>query len=843
MVSVASPMAGEHIPLHRLDSAELGHDELKHLAGCDICRKNSKLLKRVDPAVADGEPDGSCTASASGPSVADAPADDSLLAQGREVERYIVEALIGRGGTGMVYRVRHSRLGTVHALKVVTVQSPDIEARLIAEGRAQGTLAHDRVVTVTDVVDVDGTPGLIMEYVEGPSLRGFLRSHRPTIAQIDALVVDILAGVADAHRNGFVHRDLKPGNILLQPKHNGLVAKVADFGLAKALRTGGSADMVATRTGATMGTPAYMAPEQIRDASSVDARADVFALGAIMYELVTGRRAFDGRDVLAVMNQVCKAERTPARELAPDAPARMCAAIDAALVVDPDERVATCQELLALWTDGAKPSELIDAAWDANIVDQVRGLRSDSQLPRSAASTGSRPGSYRWLAAAAFGLVGLAAVGWLALPAKSDLVPQASPAPVATKPAALGFDVKVRRIGRTSGLYMHPSLSADGKQIVYSNDVDIYLRRVVGDKAFNLTKSFGPRATQPELSPSGDHIAFAAEGAIYIMGVAGDNIRKIASPGYWPTWSPDGKHLAYVSLDLRDVFMRPDWGAELRRVDVETGTTKTLVTSEHDARQPDWSPDGKWIIFFGSGGLHTVRADGTGYRKVGVSAWHPVWDPDGGGFFAVRARLGQYEITRFLWDAKTGTSSHKTATKLFSLSTGTIWHFSFSRDKRRWMASVQYGTTRTWRVPFDARTRKVTGLPRQFGDQDLALQSPAASPDGKWVAAQSNWSHEEHIYVVDAATGTKSRRLTGMKNEYRRAPHWSPDGKTIAYFGSYRGSQGVILVNPQGGEQRRISPKEDIRFPHWSPDGKRLVITYTLDDNRSYPCVVDLNKD
>jgi len=275
--------------------------------------------------------------------------------------RYVVTGQLGRGAMATVYRVRHAELGTVHALKVLDSTSPDLERRLLVEGRAQAALRHPNVVAVTDVVRVDGAPGLVMELVEGPTLEQVLARGSLTVPEVDELARGLFAGVAAAHDAELVHRDLKPGNILLAVG-DGVTPRVTDFGLAKLLTDGGD---TATRSGATLGTPAYMAPEQVRSSRDVDARADVFALGAILYELLAGRRPFSGGDSFATMEAVAYGRYTPIDEAAPGAPARMREAVTAALVTDREARAPSVAALAAQWCAGSPAPQ---CTWDLEVL-------------------------------------------------------------------------------------------------------------------------------------------------------------------------------------------------------------------------------------------------------------------------------------------------------------------------------------------------------------------------------------------------------------------------------------------------------------------------------------------
>jgi hypothetical protein len=272
------------------------------------------------------------------------------LATGRTVGPWVVDGRLGQGGIADVWAVHDARSGVPAALKVLRIPSPDIRARLLLEARALAAIDHPNVVRAIGVLDVDGSPGLVMERIVGPSLRELLARMRPDVAQATALGAGILAGVAAAHDHGLAHRDLKPANVLLAVEGGGLIPKIVDFGLAKILAGDGPGDD-RTVTGTPIGTPAYMAPEQIRDARAADARSDVFALGAVLYELLAGRRAFDGADVLALYGAVAAGIVAP---LDAAVPAHLRDAVSRALAVDPSARPADASALLALW--GAAPA-------------------------------------------------------------------------------------------------------------------------------------------------------------------------------------------------------------------------------------------------------------------------------------------------------------------------------------------------------------------------------------------------------------------------------------------------------------------------------------------------------
>ncbi len=277
------------------------------------------------------------------------------LSIGDTIERYQVERLLGQGGMAAVFQVRHTTLGTRHALKVLTITRRSVSERLVQEGVLQAQLRHPHIVAVTDVLEIDGSPGLLMEFIDGGSLHDLLVQGPVPLEQAEQLFRGVLDAVEYAHEQGVIHRDLKPANVMLATSPAGLVPKVADFGLAKLLAEEEPVGRKATRSGIAMGTPSYMAPEQIRSAKHVDHRADVFALGCILYELVSGREAFPGEDMLDIFNQVVSGSFAPVSSLDGEVPTRIDLAIRGALQVDPERRTQTAADLRRILDGEAFP--------------------------------------------------------------------------------------------------------------------------------------------------------------------------------------------------------------------------------------------------------------------------------------------------------------------------------------------------------------------------------------------------------------------------------------------------------------------------------------------------------
>jgi serine/threonine protein kinase len=276
----------------------------------------------------------------------------SALPPGAIIDRYEVLDLLGVGGMASVYRARHRQLDSFVALKVLVLDRPSVRRRVEREGKVQASLRHPNLVAVTDSLSTPGgTPVLVLEYVDGPPLDRLLRARRLPLCEVDLLVRGILRGVAHAHAAGVVHRDLKPANVLLARTEQGLVPKLTDFGIVK-LCAGG--DATRTLAGQLMGTPGYMAPEQFSDASGVDARADLWSLGVLMYELCTGRPPYGSDDPQAVFSRLVSGRMPDLGGL----PERMAQAIRSALQFDPALRVPDAQTLLRTWCGGISDEQV-----------------------------------------------------------------------------------------------------------------------------------------------------------------------------------------------------------------------------------------------------------------------------------------------------------------------------------------------------------------------------------------------------------------------------------------------------------------------------------------------------
>ncbi len=265
--------------------------------------------------------------------------------------KYVLERLLGQGGMGAVYAARHLKLGHAVAVKVMLADAANHEAasRFVNEGRAAANIQNEHVVRVSDVDEENGYAYMILELLEGEDLAQVLDRERrlpPHVAV--GYAMQALDGVRQAHAQGIVHRDLKPSNLFLAKRQDGTaVVKVLDFGISKANSSNplGAAPGALTSTKAMLGSPLYMSPEQLRSSKSVDARADIWAMGVIMFELITGKLPFMGDNLGELFAQILEVEAPPLRAHVPDAPQGLEAIVSRCLQRRPEARFQTVAEL------------------------------------------------------------------------------------------------------------------------------------------------------------------------------------------------------------------------------------------------------------------------------------------------------------------------------------------------------------------------------------------------------------------------------------------------------------------------------------------------------------------
>jgi eukaryotic-like serine/threonine-protein kinase len=308
-----------------------------------------------------------------------------LPAIGTPLGPYTLQSVLGTGGVATVFRARHKVLGSTHAIKLLHLPAPSLRRRLLLEGSLQARVRHPNLVPVTDTVEWQGLPGLVLEYIEGPDLEQWNEGRPLSLPTLNAIATGLFGGVRALHEAGYAHRDLKPANVLMQPNGGTWTPRLADCGLAR--RIVRDPNDGRTRTGVSMGTPAYMAPEQVHDARDADQRADIWALGCILYELATGHVPFKGSTTFKTMIAVTQQAHAPVIMVRPDLPAGMANAIEGALRKDRTERFPSVRSLQQAWTEGH--SQVVPAAPQAPWSPRTR--RRASHLEALVSAGGSQP--------------------------------------------------------------------------------------------------------------------------------------------------------------------------------------------------------------------------------------------------------------------------------------------------------------------------------------------------------------------------------------------------------------------------------------------------------------------
>ncbi len=690
-------------------------------------------------------------------------------------------------------------------------RQPEALARFEREAKAVAALSHPNILGIFDFGSHDRTAYAVMELLEGETLRA--RLSQGALGQRKAVEIgaQIAQGLAAAHEKGIVHRDLKPDNVFLT-RDGGV--KVLDFGLARHDSGATRGDETNSPTlsrhtdpGTVMGTVGYMSPEQVRGAA-LDHRSDVFSFGAVLYEMLSGRRAFQRETAAETMTAILK-EDPP--ELGPQA-----AGVSPAI----ERIVQHCLE--------KRPEERFQSARDLafDLLALSGSAIATSGTQRAATAGGPRRFAGPVLALLAAALAFEAGRRW------------ARPEVAATTSKPTSF----LQLTDEAGVESRPSLSPDGKSFVYvsaaAGNSDVFLLRVGGRNPVNLTADSRGEDLQPAFSPDGERIAFRSErdgGGIFVMDSTGESVRRLTHFGYTPAWSPDGKQIVVST----DTFLFPTdlagRGGPLRIVDLQTGQSRE-VTGPGSALQPRWSPNGKRIAYWGLRGtsgqrdIWIVAADGSQARSGAVEVtndaaldWCPVWSPDGSFLYFASDRAGSMN----LWRAPIDDASGRLLGPLEARTTPAGWSgaFSLSRDGRRMLFETLDWRSTLMRVPFDPLSESITGPAVPILRATQPMRDHEISPDGQQVAFTRAGTKED--LFVARVDGTQYRRLTddGFRD---RGPAWSPDGRRIAFYSDRGGPYEIWTIRPDGsGLEALTALGRSANFPTWSPDGMQLVFSST----------------
>jgi Tol biopolymer transport system component len=743
------------------------------------------------------------------------------LAAGSRLGPYEILAPLGAGGMGEVYRARDTRLGREVAIKVLPQHlsaNPEIRARFEREAKTVSSLNHPHICVLYDVGREGDTDYLVMELVEGETLAQRLTRGALPPAELLKLGEQIADALDRAHRAGVIHRDLKPGNVMLTRSG----AKLMDFGLARATGmagpAGGSGSTVAALTqsptiaqaltaeGTLVGTFQYMSPEQL-EGKEADARSDLWSFGAMLYEMATGRRAFEARSQASLIAAILERQPEPLSVVAPRMPSMLDAVIARCLAKDPDDRWQNARDLMheLRVISGASMSGSFARSVGAGGAMAVRG---GSRTPGLAAG------------AAAVALVAGALIG-------RSLLATKDPAPTmlltATMPPGLVY----------TGAGGDLALSPDGRSLAFvatdtTGSPSIWIRPLGPGPAHPLAGT--QNAFMPFWSPDGRSVAFFSGDKLRKVAVAGGNPEDVcqAASGRGGSWGRDGV-----------ILFAPGAEGPIYRVSDQGGTPQpaTVVdTAKHEIshRFPRFLPDGRHFFYATTPvvekehEIYLASAGSQARRFVLRCDGVPEATADG---WLVYRRNGVLQAQRF--DAGTGRLSGA-PTPLVPCDAG----IGFLAAPTSWIS----GRTLVY-LPKLAADERLAWVDRSGSIQVIPGVSaggwfePQLSPDGTRLATgrsspESNNSSGVDLWGVELTRGLATR-LTFEPNNVQ-GPVWSPDGKSLLYASNREGAYALYLRPASGGGETKFVARAAglvMQATDWSRDGRYVL--YQVDDART----------
>lgn len=734
---------------------------------------------------------------------------------GRQLSHYQIASLLGAGGMGEVYLAEDTRLQRKVALKLLPAaftQDRERVRRFKKEAQAASALNHPNIPAIYDVGETDGLHFIAMEYVEGQTLRQLLHEGGLKFEPALEIALQTADALDAAHRAGIVHRDIKPENLMIRP--DGLV-KVLDFGLARFTEAAANRKQSAsalTNPGRVVGTINYMSPEQAL-AATVDARSDLFSLGVVLYEMLTGAQPFAGTSDAAVYDAILHQTPTPLCELSPQLPAGLDRILNHLLEKNVEARCQTAADLRA---------RLLALKQNPGA---VAALPAAAPPTRTSSAPKSAPRNWRLTLAAGGALLLVAA---LALAGYRWFAPRGG---AAERP--LGeprFIPLVSKAGRKD----HAAFSPDGIRIAFAWDggrieevgpADIYVK-VIGADDPPLRLTTAPENDNfPTWTPDGKYVTFVrgrnGKGEVMRVPAEGGPEQTLAETFTTASWAPDGKTLAVSGLP------RSAEGPSIVLVNPATGQRTRLTTpgpSQAD-HFPEFSPDGKWVAFFRDFGENQVdicivpASGGTPrqltFERKAISGL--AWTSDSREIVFSATRQG----TRGLWrvsvqggpPARLAVNARHPITPDISRQGDKLTFTEVANDVNLWLYQGAGFAGRDVPGKF--------GAPVQLLVNSLySDQSPALSPDGQKLVFSSDRNGDEGLWLCDAEGKTPARLLTPSGTA--GSPRWSYDGQWIAFDSYDEGDGNIYVINPTGdGKWRRLTPEKSSESqPAWSHDGQ-----------------------
>jgi Tol biopolymer transport system component len=725
------------------------------------------------------------------------------IGAGSRLGPYELTALIGEGGMGKVWRAHHAALKRDDALKVLPdafASDPDRLARFRREAQVLASLNHPNIAHVYGLEQAEGVQALVMELVEGPTLADRIAQGRIPVDEALAIAKQIAEALEAAHEQGIIHRDLKPANIKVRP--DGTV-KVLDFGLAKALDSAATpidashsptitSPAMMTGVGVLLGTAAYMSPEQARG-KVVDKRADIWAFGCVVFEMLTGGRPFDGDTTTEIVARILERDPNFSR-LPPNIPTHILRLLRRCLEKDPRRRLRDIGE-------ARFELEQPEAASDAPLVLQTAPLRASRSLPRTL---------MRGLGTLLLGAAIAGAAVWLLRPG-----PSGDTRPVATftivLPQGQAFTITSRHV---------VALSPRGTHLVYVANNGLYLRAINQLSATLIQGTDSATGSgDPFFSPDGQWIGFWHNG----------ELKKVAITGGAPVKLCDAQSSWGASWGADDTIVFGRGSEGIWHVSGQGGTPERMVAVEEKkgelAYGPQLLPDGRNVLFtLGTAGRGdwnesqiVVQSLDNGERKVVVNpgrdaryieTGHLVYARSG-ALLAVPFDLGRLEVTG-------GPVPLIEGVRDGGVTAGTgATHFSLSGDGS--LVYVPGGTEQ------EAQRRLVwvnrAGVEQSLTAPPRAYNLPRLSPDGQRVAVEIG----PQIWLLDLTRDTLTRfTFEGPTNE---SPMWMPDSKRIAFTSSKEGPRRLFwqLADGSGGLEQLTTSGNIQISTSWSPDGQLLA--------------------